>query len=188
MQRERAEPAARDLLLELAAGADEDRRGARLVDRDARAGDLRARRAPERDQLAGALDDGDHDAVAVLARVPLGGVEHGLGAGFVDDLVRGYVGHESGSFRGQFSDPDRRVGGDEQQVAFGPAEAEVHGAGQADLADQLTAGVEHLDAGERRGVDAPVAVDLQPVGKAGRDDSEQPLAGEARAAASRRTP
>ena len=151
----------------------------RLVDGDPGAGDLRARGAPQRDELAGALDDGDHHAVAVLAGVALGGVEHRLGAGLVDRLVTGDVGHGSGSFRGQFSDPDRGVGGDEQQVALGPAEAEVHGAGQPDLADQLARGVEHLDAGERGGVDASLAVDLESVRESGRGDGEQALAGEA---------
>ena len=63
----------------------------------------------------------------------------------------------------------------------GPSEAEVHGAGQPNLADQLPAGVEHLDAGERRGVDPSFAVDLESVRESRARDSEQALAGEAAA-------
>src|ERR1700745_2889598 len=126
VKRQRSEPAARDLLLEFAARAHEDRGCPRLF---------------------------PPAALAMLSRGTLGGAEDCLGAGFVDRLVSGYRGHESGSFRGEFSDPDRSVGGDEQQVALGPAEAEVHRPGQPDLTDQLTARIEHLNSGERRAID-----------------------------------
>jgi hypothetical protein len=43
--------------------------------------------------------------------------------------------------RCQDSGPDRRVGGDEEQVQVTPPEREVDGAGQADLADQSPAGL-----------------------------------------------
>jgi hypothetical protein len=89
VERERPEPATRYLLLELPARAHEDRCGPGFVDRDPGAGDLRARGAPQRDQLAGALHDGDHHAVAALAGVAFRGPEHGLGAGLVDGLVTG---------------------------------------------------------------------------------------------------
>jgi hypothetical protein len=44
-----------------------------------------------------------------------------------------------------------------------------------DFAEQVAVGVEDLHAGERGGVDASVAIDLQAVGEAGGDDREQPL-------------
>jgi hypothetical protein len=93
MPRERAEAPAGDLLLHLAAGADEDRGGPRLVEGDARAGDLSARRASQRDDLAPGVHHGDDDAVAVLERVALGGGDHGLGAGVVDDPASAEDGH-----------------------------------------------------------------------------------------------
>src|SRR5438067_609705 len=117
-----------------------------------------------------------------LSRVTLGSRDHGLRARFVDRLVTGHIGHESGSFRGELSDPDRGVGGDEQRVVLGSAEAEVHGSGRPDLTDQLTAWIEYLDSGERRGIDSSFAVDLQPVREPGADDGQQPLAAEAAAA------
>ena len=84
VQRQRAEAPAGHLLLHLAARADEDRRGARLVDRDPGAGDLRALGAAHRDQLAGRIDDRDHDPVAVFVRVALRRGDHGVRAGVVD--------------------------------------------------------------------------------------------------------
>ena len=100
MQRERAEAPAGDLLLDLAAGADEDRGGPRLVDGDARAGDLRARRAAQRDDLAPRVHDGDDDAVAALECMALGGGDHGLGAGVVDDRRVRTMAMASGSLGG----------------------------------------------------------------------------------------
>ena len=85
VKRERTEAPVGDLLLHLAAGPHEDRGGARLVDRDARARDLRARRAPQRDELAPRVDDGDYDAQALRECVALGGLDHRLGAGLIDD-------------------------------------------------------------------------------------------------------
>ena len=158
MQRERAEAPAGDLLLDLAAGADEDRGGPSLVDGDARAGDLRARRAAQQHDLAPRVHDGDHDAVAALERMPLGGGDHGLGAGVVDDLAGADDGHGSGSLEGD--GPDRVVGGDQQAVA---GEGEVDGAGEVDLAQQRAGGGEDEQAGSARGVDVAAPVGLQPV-------------------------
>ena len=87
MQRERAQAPAADLLLELSARADEDRRGTGLVERDARARDLGAGCTPQADELAGAFDHGDHDAMAVVERVALGGIEDGLHSALVDDAM-----------------------------------------------------------------------------------------------------
>jgi hypothetical protein len=60
-----------------------------------------------------------------------------------------------------------------------PPKQKFDGAWDPDLAQQLSLRVEHLDAGERRGIDPALAVDLQPVREPGRDDREQPLTGEA---------
>ena len=98
MQCQRAESPGRHLLLELPAWAHKDRGGPRLVDGDPRACDLRARGAPQGDELAGALNDGDDDPVAVLAGVTLGRVEDRFGAGFVDRSVGGDVGHGQAPF------------------------------------------------------------------------------------------
>jgi hypothetical protein len=86
VERERAEAAARHLLLHLAARAHEDRRGACLVERDARACDLSARGAAHPDQLSGGVDDGDHHPVTVVVGVLLGGGDHRVRAGVVDRL------------------------------------------------------------------------------------------------------
>src|SRR5262245_30967977 len=72
--------------------------------------------------------------------------------------------------------PDGRVRGDEQDVTAGAAEGEVDGAGQADLADEIAGLVEHLDAAERRGVDASRAIHREAVGEPGDGDGEQPAA------------
>ena len=98
MQRERAEPSVGDLLFHDAARADEDRRRARLVDRDARARDLRAVRAAELDQLAGGVDDRDHDAAALLAGRRSGGREDRICAGVVDDPAGAEVLHAQAPF------------------------------------------------------------------------------------------
>src|SRR5215211_2519221 len=81
----------------------------------------------------------------------------------------------SGAGSGERGGPDRFVGGDEEDVPLGPAEAEVDGAGQLDLADEVAAPAEDLDAAEGRGVDAPFGVDLQTVGEARGHDGEQAL-------------
>src|SRR3954447_224607 len=93
MQRERAEAAVGDLLLHLAARSHEDRRGARLVDRHAGAGDLRARSAAQLHELAPWVHDGEHDAGAGLVRLALGGGQYGRGAVVVDDPARPDDGH-----------------------------------------------------------------------------------------------
>src|SRR4051812_31144690 len=93
MQRQRPQATVGDLLLDLAAGPDEDGRRARLVDRDARARDLGARRATERQDLAGGVDDDDDDAVALGDRLPLGGGEDRVGSLVIDDPAGAYGGH-----------------------------------------------------------------------------------------------
>jgi hypothetical protein len=75
------------LLLHDAARPDEDRCRAGFVDGHARARDLGGGCAPQLDQLARRVDDRDHDAVAALARVCLGGFEYGVGADVVDHLA-----------------------------------------------------------------------------------------------------
>src|SRR5206468_3323834 len=88
VQREGAEAAVADLLLDLPARADEDRRRARLVDGHARARDLRLLGAAELEQLAGGVDDRDDHAVSLPGgelepgahdRVGARGVDHPLG-------------------------------------------------------------------------------------------------------------
>src|SRR5215467_3782957 len=74
------------------------------------------------------------------------------------------------------SGPDGRVRGDEQDATVRPAEGEVDGAGHADLADEVTGRVEHLDAAWRRGVDAPRGVGFQAVREPGGGDGEKPAA------------
>src|SRR5206468_2670049 len=85
VQRERAEPSVRHLLLHDTARPDEDRGGASLVDRNARAGDLRARCAAQLDHLARRIDDDDDDAAALLTREGIGRCDNGVGALVVDD-------------------------------------------------------------------------------------------------------
>ena len=96
VQREAAQPPAVHLLLDLAAGAHEDRGGARLVDRDLVAGGLRVLGAAQPEQPSGRVDHRDDDAVALLERRVLGGGQHGLDAGGVQDPAgsdRGHGGH-----------------------------------------------------------------------------------------------
>src|SRR4029077_3304296 len=93
VQRERAEPPIAHLPLDLAAGPHEDGGGACLVDRHARAGNLRANGAPQRDQLSGGVDDRDHHAVPVLLGLPLGSLDDRLGTGLVDHASLAYGGH-----------------------------------------------------------------------------------------------
>ena len=67
VQGERAQAPARDLLLQLAARPHEDGGGARLVDGDARACDLRAFGAAQLDDLAVDVDhDHDHAVAPVV--------------------------------------------------------------------------------------------------------------------------
>ncbi len=61
-QGERSQAPVRHLLFELTARTDEDRRTASLVDCNTRARDLCPRCAPQRDELAVRVDDGDDDA------------------------------------------------------------------------------------------------------------------------------
>src|SRR5206468_10206866 len=77
--------------------------------------------------------------------------------------------------RVQDGGPDGRVGGDEEDVAARAAEGEVDGAGKVDLADQVALRTVDLDAGERRGIDAPRGVDLDPVREARSGDGEESL-------------
>jgi hypothetical protein len=93
VQGEGPEPSAGHLLLHLAARADEDRSGARLVHGHPRARDLGALGAMHRDQLAGRVDDRDHHPVAVLVRVALGGGDDRVRAGVVDRPSRPHDGH-----------------------------------------------------------------------------------------------
>ena len=75
-----------------------------------------------------------------------------------------------------FGGPDRVVRGDEQDVAIRPAEGEVDGARETDLADQVAARVEDLHAAERRRVDAARSPStLMPSGNPGCGDGEQAL-------------
>src|SRR5438034_3862231 len=74
------------------------------------------------------------------------------------------------SFRG----PDRRVDGDVEDVPVGAAEGEVDGARELDLADELTGRIEDLQAARAGGEDAPVPIDLDPVGVARRDLRKEP--------------
>ena len=85
MQGERAQATPGDLLLDHAAGPHEDRRGARLVDRDAGARDLGVGRASQCDELAGRIDDRDEDAVSFLDGELLGRGDDGVRAVDVDD-------------------------------------------------------------------------------------------------------
>jgi len=87
VQRQGAQPAARDLLLHLAAGAHEDGGGARLVDGHARARHLGAVRAAHGDDLTRGVDDADVDAGALRAGGLLGRGDDGVGAGGVDDVA-----------------------------------------------------------------------------------------------------
>src|SRR5215475_195560 len=79
---------------------------------------------------------------------------------------------------GQDGRPDGGIGGDEQHLSPGTTEGEVHRSGQADLAYEIPGRAEHLDAGRRRGVDAAIPVHLDPVGKPGSRDREQPTGAE----------
>jgi hypothetical protein len=54
--------------------------------------------------------------------------------------VRVWAGVISCSCRSQSGGPNRRAGGDQQQVVVGPAEAEVHGARSSDLVEPLRYG------------------------------------------------
>src|SRR5271165_7675578 len=71
------------------------------------------------------------------------------------------------------SGPDRRVRGNEQDLAARPAEGEVDGPGQADLADEISGGAEDLDPAERRRIDVARQVYLDSVGEPGGGDREQ---------------
>src|SRR5215813_9969538 len=72
--------------------------------------------------------------------------------------------------------PDGRVRGDEQDGTAWAAEGEVDRAGHADLADEITGRVEHLDAARRRGIDASRRVDCQAVGEPRGGNGEKPAA------------
>ena len=60
------------------------------------------------------------------------------------------MGHSSWCRGGrvELGGPDRVVGGDEEYVSPGPAEGEVHGAREVDLAEEAAELVEHLHAAD----------------------------------------
>src|SRR3954452_3794180 len=72
----------------------------------------------------------------------------------------------SGSPRVKDDGVHRRVGGDEQDVAVGPAEREVHGARKVDEVELLAARREHAHARGPRRVDPALDVDDDPIGVA----------------------
>src|SRR5215472_11335446 len=88
----------------------------------------------------------------------------------------------AGPCGGQDSGPDGGIGDDEQHLAAGAAEGEVDRPGQADLANEIPGRAEHLHAGRRRDVNAAIPVHLDPVGKPGSRDREQPTGAEVAAA------
>ncbi len=178
---ERAEASVGDLLLDLAARSDEDRRRPRLVERDARARDLRPRRPAELDQLAGRVDDGDDDAQAVRGRVGGCGGDDRVGARVIEDAASSGDGHGSGSFRLQGDGRDGRVRGDVEDVAAGAAEGEVDGTGEGDLADQCAVGGVDADPGRGGAVDVAVRVDGEAVGVLGCSLGDDPTVAEPRA-------
>src|SRR4051812_33034638 len=84
----------------------------------------------------------------------------------------------SGSPRVKDDGVHRRVGGDEQDVAVGPAEREVHGARKVDEVELLAARREHAHARGPRRVDPALDVDDDPIGVAALEVRDDPLAGE----------
>ena len=94
-----------------------------------------------------AISSPDGSTTAMTTRWPrssaaaLGGGDHGVGAGVVDDPAGAdELPWRQAPFALEDGGPDGGVGGDEEDVAVGPAEGEVDGAGQADLAEQLAVG------------------------------------------------
>src|SRR5262249_56731837 len=79
---------------------------------------------------------------------------------------------DSAGGRIEDSGPDRRVRGDEQDLAAWATEGEVDRPGQPDQADEVTGRAEHLDAAGRRRIDAARAVCLDSVRESGSRDRE----------------